>query len=513
MSEFVIKTTKNTIFNFLNTISSFLGGAVLSIIIARGLGPKLLGQYSFITYLIVLITTIFALGLPSTLTRYIAEYTGKNDQASISHLIILSLKILLILSLIASLVFFIIFNIAGDANPSLKSIQYAILATLCIAPTLIASIFRSILTGYQDFLYLLKVNIVSNTTLLVADILVILTHFNIKGLLMVNLLINVLVIILIYSKYRTFKNSYLADSQSSFNYNKLVEIYKYIWPLAIISIIDMIVWQSSEIIFLGIFRTTQEIAFYTIPFNISFMIMSALPGAFITTLVPLLSSFYGKNSVETMEKIFYTSFKLVTYLIIPICFGVSLLSKVIITTLYGNNYLTAYQFLPPLIISSGLGFIAATGSSLLYSIKKQIIILKLMAMVFLINISLDIILIPTYGIIGAVIANVSAQLTSTIFTLVFAFRVYKKYVHFSVILKPLFSASLMSLIILMILKYQNNLLGLIISIFIGTISYLIFLLVIKGLNNDDKNILLGLGEYFPSKIKPIYTIIINKLIL
>ena len=136
-----------------------------------------------------------------------------------------------------------------------------------------------------------------------------------------------------------------------------------------------------------------------------------------------------------------------------------------------------------------------------------------MAMVFLINISLDIILIPTYGIIGAVIANVSAQLTSTIFTLVFAFRVYKKYVHSSVILKPLFSASLMSLIILMILKYQNNLLGLIISIFIGTISYLIFLLVIKGLNNDDKNILLGLGEYFPSKIKPIYTTIINKLIL
>lgn len=512
MSAQIIKSAKDTLFNFLTAASSFVGGVILSILVARELGPELMGQYSFIVYLIALTVTIFSLGLPSTLTKYISEYAGQNDTTSASRLIVLTLKILIILSLVSSLVFIAIFSFIDNINPLLKSTQYAILAVLCIAPTLTLNVFKGILSGFQDFSYLFKVNFISTIILILTTFLVLFLNLKIAGLLAINILTNLVGIVLIYQKYKKHITSH-GSNQKKFEYSKLIEIYKYLWPLTILSIIDMIVWQYSEVIFLAIFRTSKEIAFYTIPFSMSFMIMSTLPGSFIAILTPLLSNLYGKNSTESMKNVFYTSFKYVVYLVIPTCFGISIFSKDIINLFYGENFLPAHKFLTPLIISSGLGFISATGASLLYSVKKQMTILKLMSAVVFINISLDIMLIPSYGVMGAVIANVSAQLISAILTLFFAFNIYKKFAPLSDLVKPLFSASLMSLILYPLNNFSNNILWLSTSILLGVFSYLLFMIIFKSFNDIDKNILLEIGSHFPYKIKSVYNSLINKLII
>lgn len=511
MPGIVIKATKNTFFNFLNVAFLFISGAFLSIMIARYLGAELLGQYSFITYLVALVVTIFTLGLPPTLTKYISEYTGKDDEVSISYLIVSVIKILLVSSLIAFLVFFICINTIVPPDLKAKIINYTVFASILVIPTLCAGVFKSIVSGFQDFSYLLKINLISSVSLVSLTIFVVISNMGITGLLIVNSLINILLIILIYRKYKKLIIPH-KNYQINFDYRRLLEIYKFIWPVAIISIIDLIVWQYSETIFLGLYRTTEEIAFYAIPFSISFMVMSSLPGAFIGTLIPLLSNFYGKNSYESIKNIFYTSLKYVTYLVIPICFAISFLSSPIISILYGSTYQTASNILPALIFSAGFGNIAAVGACLLYSIKKQMVILKLMIPVLFINILLDIVLIPSYGIYGAAIANVTAQVASATLTLFFAFRVYKKFIILPNILKSLLSAFFMSIFIYTIMNYNNSIFGVITSIVGGTLIYLFFLSILKSLNLNDKNILLELGKLFPNRLQLIYNAIIEKLI-
>ena len=56
------------------TAVTALGGLATSMILSRWLGPAEYGKYSYITWLVGVVTLVANLGLPSTATRFIAEY-------------------------------------------------------------------------------------------------------------------------------------------------------------------------------------------------------------------------------------------------------------------------------------------------------------------------------------------------------------------------------------------------------------------------------------------------------
>src|SRR5690242_13304982 len=73
--------SSRTIWNAAGSLVATVGRVVSAIVIARQLGPEMAGKYAFLVVLAEFVAQLVSFGLPSTLTRYIAEAAGKGNQS------------------------------------------------------------------------------------------------------------------------------------------------------------------------------------------------------------------------------------------------------------------------------------------------------------------------------------------------------------------------------------------------------------------------------------------------
>ena len=96
------KLIKNISFNALNNGITLVTGFILSIVIARLLGPEDMGVYSYCSWLLGFASVFCFLGIPNTNTRYISELntTGQTDRMNhlFRSLLLLELGVFVIVS-------------------------------------------------------------------------------------------------------------------------------------------------------------------------------------------------------------------------------------------------------------------------------------------------------------------------------------------------------------------------------------------------------------------------------
>ena len=74
-------------FSFVSNLMHLLNSMVLSIIIARFLGPKNLGIFHLVLWTVGIAMLFVNLGIVMSLKKHVAEYAGRNDHRSIAGLI------------------------------------------------------------------------------------------------------------------------------------------------------------------------------------------------------------------------------------------------------------------------------------------------------------------------------------------------------------------------------------------------------------------------------------------
>ena len=179
-------------------------------------------------------------------------------------------------------------------------------------------------------------------------------------------------------------------------------------------------------------------------------------------------------------KIGYT--RLLKYLILlglPIAIGVTLLSNKIIFLMYGYGYSESIIALQILIWSIPFIFLTYVFGTIFISINKQNLLLKLVLISLILNIVLNIIIIPIYSYIGSS--------TITIFTEGFFFFLCFYYLSkllcnvelIKLVIKPTLASIIMGLFIFYI---DVNLF---LQIIIGTLVYLSALYLLKAFTEED----------------------------
>jgi len=204
-----------------------------------------------------------------------------------------------------------------------------------------------------------------------------------------------------------------------------------------------------------------------------------IPHLFMTALFPLMSYYYI-SSKESLKIAYEKSFKYLFILGLPISVGITLLSKQIILAFYGqqfNNSIIALQILSWDIL---LIFLYSCAAFLLVSMDKQNQMAIIAGCTALINVVLNLVLIPKYSYIGAAIATI----TTEIFLL--TSYIYLNYRHLSqipinnVVVKSILACGVMGLFI-----YQFQYINLFLLISISILIYFAILFLIKGFTKDD----------------------------
>lgn len=175
------------------------------------------------------------------------------------------------------------------------------------------------------------------------------------------------------------------------------------------------------------------------------------------------------------------SYSLISYVMTIGCAMLILLNPFLSKVLFAKDFYNAWKFVPPLLIAFLMSAISGTCQSMLTAINKTTIISFTAILGALVNVVLNIILIPLYEGYGAAVATMFSFFVCWIGR----YLVLKKYVKFkNLILKEIVAYVLLS--IEMILAYEGNKYILMESIIIG----LIVLLYYKEENSLIKTILM-----------------------
>lgn len=195
------------------------------------------------------------------------------------------------------------------------------------------------------------------------------------------------------------------------------------------------------------------------------------------------SFLFEQNKIDEIKKKIFTSINYILHMSIPCCLGLIAIANIFVPVFYGpgyNNVILILQLLSPVLIINGISnclgnlyYIPAgyRNKSALYLIIGS-----------LINLILNIILIPHFSTIGAVIGTLIAEIIISTLYLINCNNFLSFPTVFINSIKPLISSIIMFVSIWIIGRFihiSNTILLLIIQISAGMLIYIFSLLLLK----------------------------------
>lgn len=240
-------------------------------------------------------------------------------------------------------------------------------------------------------------------------------------------------------------------------------------PITISSIATTLM-LNIDTIMLGVWRTSADIGFYASSLRI-FQTIMAIPGLFVIAILPKISLYFIENR-EQFKKIVNKSMLSLFAISTPIAIGGFILSKPLMTFLFGQEYLQSAYAFAPLILGVIFAFPINLLNSIALIINKQKHIAINTSICLLLSVGLNIYLIPTYGIVGAAIGTTLTQMLLFLMNML----LLRKNIEMDIrgILSIFFSSIVMGIILI-----KTNLNNVLLSTAIGVLIYMSILISIN----------------------------------
>lgn len=160
-------------------------------------------------------------------------------------------------------------------------------------------------------------------------------------------------------------------------------------------------------------------------------------------MMPRLSFLVSTNNMEAIKKYLGKLFDIIITIGIPVCAGLMLLAPEIIVVIAGDKFSPA---VPVLRILAFLPFIIGLSNlfsfQVLVPFQKEKKFLRAVLAGCVISISLNLLLIPHLSLLGAAIANLAVELSITVITGFYAFKVVRFKIKKETIFQSIFSTVL-----------------------------------------------------------------------
>lgn len=251
-------------------------------------------------------------------------------------------------------------------------------------------------------------------------------------------------------------------------------------PFAIAAIFAR-VYSYIDTILLSKLASTTAVGLYSIPYKITFA-FQFIPLALVAALYPKLSEYYH-NDKKKLSIIFEQSIKYLLIIVLPLSIGIISLASDIVITFFTPAYQNSV--IPLQILMAGLifSFISFPIGAMLNACNKQTIQTIIIGIVMIVNIVLNIILIPRMSIVGAAIAAGIGNVLLTVAGYVIIPRI-TKIAHKAIlshVIKLGTAAGIMGVVVI----YINMYVHFSIAIAVGICTYSISIFVLKAVTTQE----------------------------
>ncbi|MDC0909873.1 MATE family efflux transporter [Flavobacteriaceae bacterium] len=384
---------------------------LLSLFLTNSFSAEIVGQYDFVRSFLMILSGASLLGTNQAIIYYSGILTSKKSFGSIksiyfkmNFLILIACAILYApLLVIDKEVINQIFNKQGAyelVSLSLQGLVFYSITMLnidtirALKHTLISEGFRNIFRYTPFFIFSIILYIIDSPEYLVL--------WFIYGFVVIFVISTAVVYFFLFNK--NFPKSAAHNFSST-------EILRASYPMAL-SAISYFLMQSTDVLFISAYDTFESVAYYSIAVKLATVTALALISVNIV-IAPKIASIYNDKNFYQLKLILKKATRMNVVISLPIIIILLFFSEYVLST-FGSNYILAKNALWILLIAQF--FNSITGPSALYlnmtGRQKKLNVILVISL--LINVVLNIILVPDFGMLGAAISTTTSFVISKI---------------------------------------------------------------------------------------------------
>lgn len=436
--------------------------------VARYLGAKGFGILSFALAFIAIFGVFTDIGLNQLMTREVAR-----DKTLASKYLGNIINLKAILAVVTFGLIAVTINLLS--YPEQTKIVVYFIAGFLVSNTF-SVMYYSIFQAYERMEFITLGRVVNAVLLLIGALLAVNQHLSVTAFALVyflasaaSLLCNIGISVWKFAKPKV---------EIDFSFWK--ETLKQAWPFGLAGVFSGIYFWIDSVM-LSFMQGDEVVGWYNAAYRLVF-VLTVIPGVYFTSAFPAMSNYYV-TSKESLKLIYEKSIKYMIILAVPIALGTSLLADKAIMLIFDPGYSNSIIALQILVWAVAFVFISSGFARLFESSNKQIIVTIVAGACALLNVVLNLILIPKYSYIGASIATVMTEFTALAILFLWSSRIGygisgKKVID--ILVKTLAAGAVMSSLVFVLRD-----LALWWLVPLSALLYFIVLFIIKGIDGED----------------------------
>lgn len=383
-------------------------GFVVSIIIARSLGPHDYGQYAYLVWLSGLLIVIGNHGLGVSGIRFISELTGRGeiDEAKNVHRWLRKQQFF---SVVGVLILFALSTLLLKPAGWLGSI-WLLLAIIVLSVSCKSFyIFNiSIAKGYKRFSIESWSNMVMTFAYTGGAAMLALMHASLNAFaLFFGAISAAYMLMVIYF----FRKERIKPGLSDCREDTLARLKPHLMWTIVLVVVATISNKTMETLLLSSLTGPAEVGYFSIATALTRGGVDLLSSALTTMLMPLMSHAFGEGGVTKANEVLARALRYFTFLGLLLA-GVGVLwSEPGILLMYGEKYAPVVDILRVMTFIGGVTLTEGAFGALLSTTDNQKLWAQISIMSIVVSVVMSCSLVPAYGLSGAMMSHAITRIS------------------------------------------------------------------------------------------------------
>ncbi len=407
-------TAKHTAVYSIGNIAMKILGFILLPLYTDKLLLSEFGTLGLLEVTAMFMIAVLGFRIPTAMMRWCANAKSENEQKRVVSTSVFSLLVILAIYLIS--VFPFRANISEILFKSSAYSSYLTILFISVASEIINQVpFELIRFRQKSFLYTFLMFIRFGTVLGLNIYFIVYRGMGVKGIILSTLISNLMITVL---------TTPFLIKNISFSFDKAIfkEMFTYSYPLIFTQVSTMLLSMSDRYI-LNHYLDLDQVGLYTLGYKFATVINVFILTSFQMGFLPIAYKTYDKPNAG---RFFSKTLTYLVFISIIAALGLSFFSREVIQLMAKNsNYWGAYTIIPVItlaIVFKGIQWVFSLG---LHYVKKTKYNAWVVLTCAIVNIVLNLFLIPLWGIYGAALTTLLSMILMAVLFYIQAGRFYR----------------------------------------------------------------------------------------
>lgn len=388
-------------------------------LITNNASEELVGKYNYLNSTIVIISTLCLMGMNNSILQFSGKLDAENNIGYLKEIYKKKILLLIISSISVLIIYFILskgLRINYFRDNELNRVILKVL--LLLFPYALTQFNYQVIRGL-GFLFLSEIfrNVIRFGGFFLMILFLTLTNqleWLLNAFILIFLILATFSTIIIVIKLHKLS---LSNKSTKITYKRILKVSL---PMSI-SFISLQIMQGIDVLFLEQYADFATVGHYGVAVKISTVVGIVLMSV-NSIVAPKVSSLYFQNKTSELKSLISKASFFTFIFTTPIILLIFLFSGFILTQ-FGENYILAQSALVIILVGQVVNSFCGSVGVYLNMTGKQVLFQNILLSALVVNILLNAILIPQYGMLGAAI---STSICTSLWNVIGGIIIYKK---------------------------------------------------------------------------------------